>query len=56
MDCIYTGNYDEEHKVMRKRRIVGPMINKFKTSIFNEGKSCEIIREEEANRLMKMGE
>lgn len=56
MECIYKGNFDQEHKVMRKRRMIGPMIDKFTTSIFKEGKSCETLREGEANRLMKIGE
>jgi len=56
MNCIYTGNYNQEHTISRKRRMLGPMISKYTTSIVNEGVSCEITREREAARLMKIGE
>lgn len=56
MNCIYTGNYNDEHKISRKRRLLGPTISKYITSVVKEGVSCETTREREAARLMKMGE
>lgn len=56
MNCIYTGNFNDEHKISRKRRMLGPMISKYTTAIVHEGISCETTREREAARLMKMGE
>jgi len=56
MNCIYTGNYNEEHTISRKRRMLGHMISKYTTSIVNEDVSCETTREREAARLMKIGE
>lgn len=56
MNCIYTGNYNDEHTISRKRRMLGPLINKYTTAIVKKGISCETTREREAARLMKMGE
>ncbi|CAI6373556.1 unnamed protein product [Macrosiphum euphorbiae] len=56
MNCIYTGNYNDEHKISRKRRLLGPTISKYTTSVVKEGISCETTREREAARLMKMGD
>lgn len=56
MNCIYTGIYNDEHKISRKRRLLGPTISKYITSVVKEGVSCETTREREAARLMKMGE
>lgn len=56
MNCVYSGHYNEEHRMVRKRRMIGPTINMYTSAIFNEGVSCETTREREVNRLMTMGE
>jgi len=55
MHCIYSGNFNKEHKSKRKRRMLGPLIKKSSNSLVNEGVPCENYREKEAMRLMKMG-
>lgn len=41
MQCTYIGNYDEEHKEIKKRRMVGSEIKKALEFIVDNGKSCE---------------
>lgn len=55
MHCTYFGNFNEEHQIQRKRRMIGPAIYKSTNSIVNEGMACETYREREAVRLMRMG-
>lgn len=55
MHCIYSGNFNEEHKIKRKRRMLGPVIFKSAIALVNEGMASETYREKEATRLMKMG-
>ncbi|XP_029342201.1 uncharacterized protein LOC107883669 [Acyrthosiphon pisum] len=53
MQCSYVGNFNEPHKVIKKRRMIGPVIEKALSHIVKEGMSCETYRENEAVRLMK---
>lgn len=54
MQCSYVGNFNEPHKVLKKRRMIGPVIEKALSQyIVKEGMSCETYRENEAVRLMK---
>lgn len=55
MQCEYTGNFTESHKLLKKRRVIGPTKEKAILSIFNGGLSCETYREKEAKRLIKIG-
>jgi len=55
MECKYVGNYNEIHKTIKKRRMIGPIIDKALTRVVNEGIACESFRENEALRLMKTG-
>lgn len=55
MQCTYVGNFNEPHKVIRKRRMIGPVINNALSRIVEEGISCETFREKEAMRLMEQG-
>lgn len=55
MNCTYTGNFNEEHNINRKRRIIGPALKKSTAAIFEDNLSCESYRERESARLMKMG-
>jgi len=49
-------NFNDAHKLLKKRRlIIGPAKAKVIDSIFNVGLSCETYRENEAERLMKIG-
>jgi len=54
MNCTYTGNFNEEHNINRKRRMIGPALKKSTTAVLNN-LSCESFRERESARLMKMG-
>lgn len=54
MHCIYSGNFNEEHKIKRKRRVRRPVIFKSANSWVNEGIAYETYKEEEAVRLMKV--
>jgi len=54
MNCIYTGNFNEEHITNRKRRMIGPALKKSSAAVMNN-LSCEFYREIESTRLMKMG-
>ncbi|KAF0741946.1 CCHC-type domain-containing protein, partial [Aphis craccivora] len=56
MHCIYSGNFNEKHKIKRKHRMLGPVIFKSAIALVNEGMACETYREKEATRLMKMGD
>jgi len=40
---------------LKKRRMIGPAVDKALTAIINNNISCETFREIEANRLMKLG-
>lgn len=55
MQCTYVGNFNEPHKVTKKRRMIGPVIEKALSCIVEQGISCETHRENEAVRLMKIG-
>lgn len=55
MQCTYVGNFNELHKATKKRRMIGPVIEKALSSIVEQGISCETYREKEAVRLMKTG-
>lgn len=55
MYCTYIGNYNNEHKTTKKRRLIGPTKEKAVSLMFDEGMACETIREREAVRLMKKG-
>ncbi|KAE9522158.1 hypothetical protein AGLY_017418 [Aphis glycines] len=55
MQCTYSGNFNEAHKLLKKRSLIGPAMTKVNDSIFNVGLSCETYRESEAGRLMKIG-
>jgi len=54
MNCIYTENFDEEHIINRKRRMIGPALKTSTAAVINN-LSCESYRERESLRLMKMG-
>jgi len=54
MNCIYTGNFNEEHIINRKRRMIGPVLKTSTAAVINN-LSCESYRERESSRLMKMG-
>lgn len=56
MQCTYVGNYAEEHRKIKKHRMVGVEIEKALSSIVDNGKSCEYYREIEACHLMKTGQ
>lgn len=55
MECTYVGNYNEIHKTIKKRRMIGPLIDKALSRVIDEGIACESFREHEAQRLMKTG-
>jgi len=55
MQCAYIGNFNEPHKVTKKRRMIGYAIDKALSCIVEQGISCETYREREAVRLMKTG-
>lgn len=55
MQCEYVGNYDEPHKMVKKRRMIGSQIHQAVEKIVNKSLSCETYREREACRLMKIG-
>jgi len=55
MKCTYIGNFNEAHETNKKRRMIGPAIEKALTAIISKNISCETFREIEANRLMKLG-
>lgn len=55
MECTYTGQFDDPHKVIKKRRLTGKAKTNAVSAIVNCGKSCETYREFEALRLMKSG-
>jgi len=55
MQCTYVGNFNEPHQVTKKRRMIGPVIEKALSRIVEQGVSCETYREHEAVRLMKTG-
>lgn len=54
MNCIYTGNFNKEHSINRKRRMIGPALKKSVAAVLNN-LSCESYRERESTRLTKMG-
>jgi len=54
MNCTYTGNFNEEHSIIRKRRMIGPALKTSTEAVLNN-LSCESSRERESARLMKMG-
>jgi len=54
MHCTYVGNFDAHHTI-KKRRIIGPAREKAISSIIGKNISAETFRENEANRLMKIG-
>jgi len=54
MDCKYSGDFNEPHQIIKKRRVTEQAkINTL--SVINNGKSGETFREIEAVRLMKLG-
>lgn len=55
MKCTYIGNFNDTHNTSKKRRLIGPAMNKALTAITDKKLSCETYREIEANRLMKIG-
>jgi len=55
MECKYVGNYNEIHTTIKKRRMIGPTIDKALLRVVDEGIACESFRENEALRLMKTG-
>lgn len=55
MQCTYIGNFTDEHRQVKKRRMVGSDIDKALESVVHNGISCESYREMEARRLMKIG-
>lgn len=55
MECTYTGQFDDPHNVIKKRRLTGKAKTNELSSIVNFGKSSETYREFEAVRLMKSG-
>lgn len=55
MHCEYVGNYIESHKLLKKRRLIGPAKDNAVVSIIDKKKSCGTFREKEAERLIKIG-
>jgi len=55
MECTYAGNYNEIHKTIKKRRMIGSIVDKALSRIVDEGIVCESYRENEALRLIKTG-
>jgi hypothetical protein len=55
MQCSYTGNFEVEHRETKKRRLIGPSLDKALKSIIDDNISCETYRESEAVRLMNIG-
>lgn len=56
MRCTFSGNFETEHRKLKKRRLLGPDIDKALMSIVDDNISCETYRENEAVRLMNIGE
>ncbi|KAF0688985.1 Uncharacterized protein FWK35_00035739, partial [Aphis craccivora] len=56
MQCTFSGNFNLEHRKLKKRRLIGPAIDKALTSIVDNNISCETYRGHEAVRLMNIGE
>lgn len=55
MECTYTGQFDDQHSKIKKRRLTGKAKTNVVSAIVNDGKSSETYREFEAVRLMKSG-
>lgn len=55
MQCTYMGNYENEHKTIKKRRLIGPAKELALDNVIEKGKSSETFREEQAVQLMKSG-
>lgn len=55
MECTYSGNFNKPHGIVKKRRMIRPVINNVLSNIIDRGISCESFRENEALRLMKPG-
>lgn len=55
MECTYTGQFDDPHKIIKKRRLTEKAKMNVISAIVNDGKSSETYREFEAVRLMKSG-
>lgn len=55
MQCTFSGNFELEHRKLKKRRLIGPAIDKALMSIVDDKISCETYRENEAVRLMNIG-
>ncbi|CAI6352945.1 unnamed protein product [Macrosiphum euphorbiae] len=55
MHCTFRGNFQEAHKTTKKRRMIGPAMEKAISSICVDGLSSETYREREAVRLIKTG-
>lgn len=56
MQCTFSGNFEIEHRKLKKRRLIGPAIDKALKSVVDDKISCETYRENEALRLMNIGE
>ena len=52
MQCTYVGNFNEPHKVTKKRRMIGYVIENALSSIVEKGISWESQKENEAVRLI----
>lgn len=55
MQCTFSGNFEIEHRKLKKRRLMGPAIDRALKSIIDDKMSCETFRENEAVRLMNIG-
>jgi len=55
MHCTFRGNFQEAHETTKKRRLIGPAMEKAISSICVDGLSSETYREREAVRLIKIG-
>lgn len=56
MQCTFSGNFEIEHKKLKKRRLIRPAIDNALKSILDNNISCETYRENEAVRLMNIGD
>jgi len=55
MQCTYVGNFNEPHKITKKRRMIDSVIENALSSKVEKGISCKTYGENEAVRLMKTG-
>jgi len=56
MQCTFTGNFVIEYRKLKKRRLIGPAIDKALMSIVDDKISCDTYRENKAVRLMNIGD